>query len=704
MRVLFMLVALAVVASAQTPPPEVTVAALGRGEVRLERGWRYHPGDDRSWKAPGLDDASWEELPDPSLSAGKIPTSGWSGLGWFRLRLTVDPGLANVPLGLGVWHRGASEVYLDGTLVGRYGRVDEPERAFNPNNLPLIVRFPSGGEHVLAVRYASRQTPDLAVGLGRWLLETERSAGIYATFALPNRSMREIAEGRTRAVAREYFQSALLLAFALIHLVLFAFYPRDRANLLYALLTLAGGATVLLSYHANEGALDAVETYAVGVSLYLSIGLLLVFMLAFLSEAFWPSMRWLVWMFLAAWIALAGCYAVPALAAAAVGAQWPLTWLTLISSFVVLGRALVRKQDGARIVGLGVLAIGLIFVRNYVQRFLPLPGDMSFLIGTVGLTGFLLAGSAFLAKRFARTSRALEAQLANVRELSEKALEQERRETELTLLREQERARLALVEAENARRAKELDEARDLQLSMLPRTLPDLARVEVAAYMKPATEVGGDYYDFHVGSDGVLTIAVGDATGHGLKAGTVVSATKSLFKALAAEPQIPAFLRASSAAIKAMGLPQMYMAMMVAKLEGDRLRVSAAGMPPLLILRAETGDVEEVKIPGMPLGAVPSFPYKEQEVELRPGDTIVMLSDGLPERFGPTGEMFDDERVRGVLADSRGLSPQEIVDALARAGDAWGGSRPQDDDVTFVVLRLKDNERPSGVASDLPVT
>ncbi len=89
------------------------------------------------------------------------------------------------------------------------------------------------------------------------------------------------------------------------------------------------------------------------------------------------------------------------------------------------------------------------------------------------------------------------------------------------------------LEAENEQRAKELEEARQLQLSMLPKNVPQLPDLEIAAYMKTATEVGGDYYDFHVADDGTLTIAIGDATGHGLKAGTVVTATKSLFHELA---------------------------------------------------------------------------------------------------------------------------------------------------------------------------
>ncbi len=77
--------------------------------------------------------------------------------------------------------------------------------------------------------------------------------------------------------------------------------------------------------------------------------------------------------------------------------------------------------------------------------------------------------------------------------------------------------------AENQRRAKELEEARTLQLSMLPKTVPSLPNLEIAVYMNPATEVGGDYYDFHVSNDGALTVAVGDATGHGLNAGIMVT-------------------------------------------------------------------------------------------------------------------------------------------------------------------------------------
>ena len=112
-----------------------------------------------------------------------------------------------------------------------------------------------------------------------------------------------------------------------------------------------------------------------------------------------------------------------------------------------------------------------------------------------------------------------------------------KRARETARIREAE-VRAQIAESESERKTKELDEARKLQLSMLPKELPNLPHLDIAVYMKTATEVGGDYYDFHIGIDGVLTVVIGDATGHGLNAGTMVTSTKSLFNALAPNPNI----------------------------------------------------------------------------------------------------------------------------------------------------------------------
>ncbi len=245
------------------------------------------------------------------------------------------------------------------------------------------------------------------------------------------------------------------------------------------------------------------------------------------------------------------------------------------------------------------------------------------------------------------------------------------------------------LEAENEQRAKELEEARQLQLSMLPKHTPQLPHLEIAAYTNPATEVGGDYYDFHLADDGGLTVVVGDATGHGLKAGTVVTATKSLFKHLAPNPDVVEILRQSSLALKQMNLRSLYMALTLVKVKGYCLTFSAAGMPPILVYRASTRTVEELFIKGVPLGSVTDYQYRRRDLELSQGDVVVLMSDGFPERFNGSGEMLDYAKAGEVLVEIADRSPQEIIDRFIEVGEEWADGRPQDDDVTFVVLKAR---------------
>ena len=108
----------------------------------------------------------------------------------------------------------------------------------------------------------------------------------------------------------------------------------------------------------------------------------------------------------------------------------------------------------------------------------------------------------------------------------------------------------------------------------------------------------------------------------------------------------------------------------------------------MLIYRAKDQRVEEVLIKAMPLGSVSGYAYRELEFVLACGDVVVMMSDGFPERFNPEGDMFDYQRVTQSLAEVATHSPQEIIQHFVNIGDQWAGGRPQDDDVTFVVLKV----------------
>ena len=245
------------------------------------------------------------------------------------------------------------------------------------------------------------------------------------------------------------------------------------------------------------------------------------------------------------------------------------------------------------------------------------------------------------------------------------------------------------LEAENEQRAKELDEARQLQLSMLPKKVPQFPNLEIAAYMKTATEVGGDYYDFHTSEDGTLTIAIGDATGHGLKAGTMVTATKSLFHELAGGDDLPDMLKRFSYALKQMNLRSLFMALTILKIKDNRLTLTVAGMPPILIYRAVSKSIEEIFLKALPLGSIAKYNYKQVELALASGDLVVLMSDGFPERFNEASEMLGYDSAKAALIKFANLSPQEIITHFVQISDAWGNSRLQDDDVTFVVLKLR---------------
>ena len=224
---------------------------------------------------------------------------------------------------------------------------------------------------------------------------------------------------------------------------------------------------------------------------------------------------------------------------------------------------------------------------------------------------------------------------------------------------------------------------------MLPKCVPQLPDLEIAAYMKTASEVGGDYYDFHISEDGTLTVAIGDATGHGLKAGTVVTATKSLFNAFASEPGIINFLKHTSLTLKAMNMRSLYMALALVKFKDNQLSIGGAGMPAALLFRTATGEVEEIALKGAPLGSITSYPYREQQFDLSAGDTLLLMSDGYPEMFNYQNEMFEDGRAKKAFAEVAHEEAEAVINHLVGAGSEWAGGRPLDDDVTFVVLKIK---------------
>lgn len=109
----------------------------------------------------------------------------------------------------------------------------------------------------------------------------------------------------------------------------------------------------------------------------------------------------------------------------------------------------------------------------------------------------------------------------------------------------------------------------------------------------------------------------------------------------------------------------------------------------MIVYRAAAGTIERIVMKGMPLGQFTKFPYQTRELALSPGDTVLLMSDGLNEMFNQHGETFDERRTAEAFTLVGRNNPQEIIDHLAAEGKQWANGRPQADDMTLVVLKIR---------------
>lgn len=245
-----------------------------------------------------------------------------------------------------------------------------------------------------------------------------------------------------------------------------------------------------------------------------------------------------------------------------------------------------------------------------------------------------------------------------------------------------------LMAVEYERKTIELEDARRFQLSMLPKEVPQHPAYDVAVFTRTATEVGGDYYDFHLDGD-VLITTIGDATGHGAKAGTMVTVVKTLFAGYEASTAPAAFLGDAAEKIKRMELGRMSMALSLARFEGTHLTLATAGMPPVLVHRATTNTVDELAHGATPLGTLGSN-YEQSTATLHAGDTVLLMTDGFPELMNDDGEQLGYAAASEAFARAAAAPDADrVIARLASFAEEWHGDTAPNDDVTFVVVRVK---------------
>lgn len=658
--------------------------------IELEQNWVFHTGDDSAWAAVDFNDSDWQrirtqmqpprERRQPSEdraqpdSTRRRRRAAWGGIGWFRLRVWVDSSMINFPLSLHMQQNGASEVYLDGQKLYSFGEVSsiaDLEKIYTERN-PKPIIFNRAGEHIIAVRYSFHKTErliDIPFGRGfdMWLGH------------LDNAIVDRVNQVRISTFNQMVF-TAVPLSFALMHLMMFIFYRRNKNNLYYALsmfffavmaytqfghtFATTSGAFIWLIVLQIISTIFAIAfgMFSVYVTIYkklprTSIIPFIVLTLLVAASLFYDPIRRYFHIIL---------------------------YILLFFSIIEMVRLTIKSgktnKEWSWIISAGFTITVLIFAYQalLVLHIIP-PLGKQMLVWMYSIPILAISLSTYISLNFSRTHNELETQLERVQQLSAEKIEQERRAKEEEIQRR-------ILEADNERKTRELEEARQLQLSMLPKHVPKLPGIDIAVSMKTATEVGGDYYDFHTDGDG-LTVAIGDATGHGMRAGTMVAAIKSLFSAKDNIGKLPDTLSSWSHIIRQMNLGNLYMAMALLRIEKNTVFISNAGMPPMLFYRAKDKSVEEIILKGMPLGGAAHFDYAERAITIESGDTLFLMSDGFTELFNENNDMYD-ERAISTFQKVAHRTPHEIIDYLHQECQAWRGDRPQNDDITFVVVKF----------------
>src|SRR5215211_583976 len=254
--------------------------------------------------------------------------------------------------------------------------------------------------------------------------------------------------------------------------------------------------------------------------------------------------------------------------------------------------------------------------------------------------------------------------------------------------------RFRVAEAQERERIEqELRVARSIQQASLPKEVPSLEGWQITPYYQPAREVGGDFYDFFELEDGRVGVVVGDATGKGVPAALVESATASMLRAVAqalGSSSPGEVLAQVNETLLARIPPNMFVTCFYAILEpkSGRLRYANAGHDlPYLRRRSSAEDAEELRARGMPLGLMAEMSYEEREVSLREGESVLFYSDGLVEAHDLHYEMFGFPRLRRLVAE-HAAEEISLVDFLMEelrsfTGDGW----EQEDDIALVTLR-----------------
>jgi serine phosphatase RsbU (regulator of sigma subunit) len=661
------------------PLPSGLAIALGNSAIALDGPWKFSPGDSPwsmnpsaessnllinspDWAQPRFDDSEWAnvDLTPPTGSVDAVRggdgwVRGWtrrgypqlSGFAWYRIRLTVTDPAQQLWLKMPGSFDDAYEIYANGHYVGQFGEFTRHSVTFNfsqPASFPLP-RLGSDGRLEIAIRFymtpvALSQMPD--------------AGGLHAPPVIGMApAIRLLERAETNANAHSYF-GEMLTAFLFLLVLPLAIWAlaANPGEWAWSFLVTAIGSLILVTcLHVGAELTTSVSTTA-----YLNVSAILLPLSVFAWILFWWAwfgLRSLLWIPIASAILTAGHIAffmamVPGSAgdSASVSSLQlfnALTILILVAQsallFFVLREGFRRALDEAILATLPILA----FILANFTRYLTNAFDVPYVTRIFGL-GFslidmerilmILVVAALAARRFLESSVE--------RHIAHRALEQD------------------------------LEQARELQQRVLVPEDLHSTHFDVEAEYHAAQVVGGDFFVTIVGRDGSLCVVIGDVSGKGISAAMLVAVLVGAARTRAAQDFDPITMLQTLDERMSGHSGDHFATCLAAQLfPNGVLRLANAGH-----LRPYLNGCELDLDGSLPLGIAGKLSPAKKQFQLRQGDILTFMTDGVPEAKNKDGELFGFEQAR-VLSQK---APGDIVSEVQAYGQV------QDDDIT--VLRV----------------
>jgi two-component system NtrC family sensor kinase len=455
------------VVSFANPDPAAIIDNIPQSGISLDKGWKFHAGDNKSWAVPAYDDAMWQSI-DPSKPISYLPQVREAQIGWFRLRLLIGTSLRGKTVAFAVNQIGASEIYLNGKLIRQYGIVNgsfKYERLYDPRGEPLTIQLGNEPEQVLAIRYSyNKQNVYIGYGQDAFDIQLSRPANAWANFTdyFDNYVYRSIVFG-------------VFLILSILHLFIYLSYRERKINLYLSFYTFFQACAFMNAFSGNLYSSNSTSIFS--VIFFISAPLGQIFFLVTVYNLFnQPKKLWFKLLLLLCVLIIPleffRDYGTDNRFLDSFGI---LIYIEVIRVSIIAWR---RKQPDALLFLLGQsIALFFFFLFSPISFFRDQPGvfisievDIAFLTPAVVI-------SILLAREFAHSNFALKQQLAEVEKLSEKSLAQELEKQQLLASQNE------MLERQVEKRTNELSQS----LTNLKQTQSQLIQAEKMASLGELT-------------------------------------------------------------------------------------------------------------------------------------------------------------------------------------------------------------------------